>query len=375
MVNVHVYTVYSSDDSDDQSPDPEDQSTTGTPARSDEADGEEQHSIRNRSGSELASTQDDDYINTSVGVASDHLGGDQSEQKVLPSSSSWLLAKDVKTKKKKKKGEKQKTEKKKGDNQKKEKKKKGNINYDSENELWIGLEQGISTQENEPKRSIEKKNKKRIKEIKKFRHKSEWESSVKGDGTAKEFRQLNDDSDIEFARTSTTSLVSLGSSKGEPSFTFRSLKELRSSTINHSMAVTDSGDASMSNSVSSEASDHKSSSSTRYLLRKDLEAQARARVEKSFRISESGNLSAVFDGFQRSLEINNVEEEDEKMNDLEEFDGDGEEEDGKHKTGRLQKWPACRKKAFTRKGYIMLASFCIFLFVIANIVLIVILAS
>lgn len=203
MVKVLVY----------QSPDPEAQRTTGVaddelsrrkletemggdeePSNSDESEGEgddeadveEQHPIRNRSGSELESTQDDDYINTSVGVASDHLGGDQSDQKVLPSSSSSLLAKDVKTKKKKKKkGEKQKTEKKekkKGEKQKTEKKKKkektqkktekkekkkedkqkkekkkGSIDYDSENELWIGLEQGLSTEKNEPKSSIEEK--------------------------------------------------------------------------------------------------------------------------------------------------------------------------------------------------------------------------
>jgi hypothetical protein len=394
---VDVSTVSASDERDDQPPDPETQSTTGVADDDDEeestgmagdeepvssnesedesddkaddksddkandkaddkADDEEQHPIRTRSGSELESTQDDNYVNTSVDVASDHLGGDQSDQKVLPSSSSSLLgensAKDVKTKKKK--GEKQKTEKKekmkKGDKQKTEKKekKKRNIDYDSDNELWIGSEQGVSTQNNDHGLSIEKQNNTRSKRIKKFRHKSEWESSVMGDRTTRVFRKSNDDSEIEVGRTSMTSLISLDGSKSLPSFTFRSLKELRSTSVRRLMTLDDSRDASMSNSVSSEASDgsnssHRKPTSTQDLLRKDLEAQARARVEKSFNNNESLNLSFVFDGFQvrhgvgsSAIEEESKNSDDEKNNDAERGDGDG-EEDGKHKTGRLQK--------------------------------------
>jgi hypothetical protein len=280
--------------------------------------------------------------------------------------------------------------------------------YDSDNDgMWNVFDQDSTQSDNGNE-------KKKRKKVKKRRHKMEWESSIVADDTTSVLVDPRENSDTEItfedckspAPRSTGSLFSPSSnysdngdtstrsrsahstahSRAASSYSFRSFKEDRNTSVLRAIKGEDPNDDSGSD-------DSKNPNAKKRKLREDLEAQARARVEQGNQDSESTELlsvirrytrrsivriSSVFDSFDVGSDFGSDDDEESKDGDDAKKngkkEGNGEDEDGKSKSGR-QKWLEFREKICSRKAYTVIVSLLIFFFVVGNVVLIVYVAT
>ena len=290
--------------------------------------------------------------------------------------------------------------------------------YDSDDDgLWVG------TKEDTPRKSeasrisggttstskSRKNKKKRSNKPRKSRCKSDWETSVAADDSHVPYDSDYSDEDYSNRDYSSRSMMSNASTDQHASVRssgrshrsmsgrshrsmsgrsfrsssdFQKMKQDRNSSVKKSI---------FEDEVEDTFSVPSSKAFSRIELRKDLEAQARQRVEKNSSQQEKGEIlanlrksihriSSVFESsavdtkFLEEVGISDDEEKGtEDSDDKDKSKGDDKNTDDTiiKKLDRKQKLIALKEKARSRTGYIIIISVFVTLFVIANIILIV----
>ncbi len=302
--------------------------------------------------------------------------------------------------------------------------------YDSDDYgLWSGTVEEVPRKSESKAPSNKHKKKRKKKTVGNRRDKSEWELSVAADDSIPAYESDYSDEDVSYRDHSNGSMlsdtsdqqpssfrsngrshrslssrsyrsirgVSVNSASGRPeSCTFRSLKEERNYSVKQS--IHEGEELKDTFSVGLDKADQKPLS--RVDLRRDLEAQARQHVEnrssikhhkveilsflKEYTQKSIKRVSSVFEAsaidlkdidFNDEIDSGDEERGDETGGGEKRDNKNGKNDDNNNKLTRQQKWVAFKQKATSRKGYIVIISIFVALFVIANILLIVYLAK
>lgn len=259
----------------------------------------------------------------------------------------------------------------------------GPKSFDTEDDgLWVGTTEESRTSDEKSK--IESR---RITSAYKD-DKADWQASVTADDSERPYDSDADDDYRDFSNRSSRSHRASGrsyrSSGGSlirsGGYGFKSLKEDRNSSLHRSIIGEDEN-------RDSDKTEPKRKSQME--LRLDLEAQARERVEKSSRKHETGAILAAFKKFTEKsrkrmsamFETSGIQDVD-LGSDAEEDDSaekrgseENDQQDLKKKKTLGEKWRALKRKARSRKGYIVIVSVLLAIAVIVAITLIALLAS
>ena len=259
----------------------------------------------------------------------------------------------------------------------------GPKSFDTEDDgLWVGTtEESRTSDENSKMES-----RRRTSAYKD--DKADWQASVTADDSERPYDSDADDDYRDFSNRSSRSHRASGrsyrSSGGSlirsGGYGFKSLKEDRNSSLHRSIIGEDENS-------DSDKSEPKRKSQME--LRQDLEAQARERVEKSSREHETGAILAAFKKFTEKsrkrmsaiFETSGIQDVDLGSDDEEDDSArkrgneENDQQDLKKKKTLGEKWRALKRKARSRKGYIVIVSVLLAIAVIVAITLIALLAS
>lgn len=248
--------------------------------------------------------------------------------------------------------------------------------FDTEDDgLWVG-----TTEESQMGYEKQKPGRRRRRSAED--DKADWEASVTADDSCHpdDSDAIDSESDhrdysngnIRSYRASGRSYRSSGGSSIRNSdYGFRSLKEDRSSSLHRSITEKDENS-------DSEKSEPKRKSQIE--LRKDLEAQALERVERSSVEHEVGAIKATFQKFteksrKRMSSIFETPDADNEEDDNGEIDSVKQDDNKNKKLSRRERWHVFKRKIRTRKGYNVIVSILLSIAVIVAIILIALLAA
>ena len=252
----------------------------------------------------------------------------------------------------------------------------GPESFDTEDDgLWVG-----TTEESQMGYEKQKPGRRRRRSAED--DKADWEASVAADDSChpddsdamdseSDHRDYSNGSIRSYRASGRSYRSSGGSSIRNSEYGFRSLKEDRSSSLHRSIIEKDENS-------DSEKSEPKRKSQME--LRKDLEAQALERVERSSGEHEVGAIKATFQKFtekSRKRMSSIFETPDAESEEDDNSPNDGGKQDGnkKKKLSRRERWLVFKRKIRTRKGYNVIVSILLSIAVIVAIILIALLAA